>query len=147
MISAEVAAAQAKPDGGRLPTSAKSSSDVPWRRGQKLRGYYYCLQGRTNLTVEIGDVTGDEFDAVAEFTFTGGSHHAPAHGSWRMRGSYEPGKRTAKLEADGWIEQPENYALADFTGKVEPDGSLRGTVDGEGCSSFVLSIDKTPERR
>lgn len=145
-IPTEVALAEAKVDGGRPPPPSKTSSDVPWKRGQRLKGFYYCAQGKTNITLEIRDISGDDFDAVAEFAFPGGSRHPPARGAWRIRGSFEPSKRTVRLEADAWIDQPEGYVLADFSGKVEPDGSIKGTVEGDGCSTFVLNPDKTGAR-
>jgi hypothetical protein len=149
MIPTELAAAQTKPDAGRPPPLAKpASGELPWRRGQKLRGFYYCTQGKTTLTVTVDEVSGDDVDATAEFTFPGsGSRFPPARGSWRMRGSFDAGKRTVRLEADAWIDQPDDYTLVDFAGKVDPEGGIRGTVDGEGCSSFMLTVDKTTERR
>lgn len=136
-------------DGGR---SRATPSGLPVDRGERFTGYYYCAQGRTELTLVIEDVDGDDVDAIFEFTFAGNGRFDPAEGSYRMRGTYEPGTRTLRLDGDSWIDQPAGYAMVNLVGKVSPTRTITGTLTGApGCSSFSVTPSRprseAPRRR
>ncbi|MBS2016450.1 MAG: hypothetical protein JST00_26430 [Deltaproteobacteria bacterium] len=128
-------------------SSATSPSDGPLSRGDRLTGHYFCIQGRTELTLVIEDARGDEIEAIFEFVYRGGTPgHAPAEGSYRMHGTLD--RRTGKLalEAGDWIAQPQNYATVDLEGTLSTDPSgtqtYRGRVKppgGVGCSTFHVT--------
>lgn len=144
MISADAAALAV------TTTSAPSSSmkarapgDSPLQRGDRLSGHYVCAQGRTELTLVIEDVDGDDVGALFEFDYPGGGgSNAPASGSFRMHGSIDPRSRALSLDGDRWLEQPEGYAMVGLVGTVSRSGSITGNVKGPGCSSFYLDGPK-----
>lgn len=140
MLGADVVA-RAVTTTSAAPTSRvrRASTDAPFERGDRLTGHYVCAQGRTELTLVIEDVDGDEVGALFEFDYPGGGGaNAPASGSFRMRGSIDPASRAVRLEADRWIEQPDGYAMVGLVGSVSKSGSMAGTVKGPGCTSFYL---------
>lgn len=141
MISAE-AAARAVQAASAPPAHAVrahvASSDVPFVRGDRLGGHYVCGQGRTELTLVIEDIDGDDVGALFEFDYPGGGTTSPASGSFRMRGSIDPRSGALRLEGDRWIEQPDGYAMVGLVGTVSKSGSIAGTVKGPGCTTFYL---------
>lgn len=115
MISADVAAravattTPASDGGARRPSAAH---DAPFDRGDRFAGHYVCAQGRTELTLVIEDLDGEDVSAIFEFDYPGGGGaNAPASGSFRMRGSFDASSRAIHLDGDRWIEQPDGYAM------------------------------------
>lgn len=147
MISADVALASG---GDGAPTTKASlpmrlgSGDAPFERGDRLRGHYWCAQGRTELTLVIEDVDGDAVSGIFEFDYPGGGTTDPANGSFRVRGAIEsnPSARTVHLDGVGWIEQPDGYMMVGLVGTVSKTGSISGTVKGPGCTTFYLDSGK-----
>lgn len=138
---APVAVASARPDDARVHAAA---ADLPFDRGERFTGYYICAQGRTELTLVIEDIDGDDVDAIFEFTFAGSASYGPAEGSYRMRGTYEPRTRTLRLDADSWIDQAPGYQMVNLVGNVSPSRTISGRLSGApGCSTFSVS----PTRR
>jgi hypothetical protein len=140
MISAEAAALAVAPSttSAEATRSRTTSVNGPLDRGDRLNGHYWCAQGRTELTLVIEDVNGDDISAIFEFDYPGGGVAPPAGGSFRMHGSVDPGSRAVSLDGDRWIEQPDGYAMVGLVGTVSRTGSVSGTVKGPGCSTFYL---------
>lgn len=125
------------------PMRIRASSDAPFERGDRLSGHYVCAQGRTEATLVIEDVDGDDVGALFELDYPGGGgSNAPASGSFRMRGSIDPRSRVVRLEGDRWVEQPVGYVMVGLVGTVSKTGSIAGTVKGPGCTSFYLDGPK-----
>ena len=147
MISADAAALAVSTTSARSSSSpslkARTSGDSPFQRGDRLSGHYVCAQGRTELTLLIEDVDGDDVGALFEFDYPGGGgSNAPASGSFRMHGSVDPRSRAVSLDGDRWLEQPEGYVMVGLVGTVSRSGSITGNVKGPGCSSFYLDGPK-----
>lgn len=147
MISAEVAARE-------LPSSARPAdpivrarpplADAPFGRGDRLGGHYVCAQGRTELTLVIEDLEGNDVSAIFEFDYPGGGGtHTPASGSFRMHGSFDSRTRALRLDGDVWIEQPDGYVMVGLVGTVSKSGTIDGTVKGPGCSTFYLDAPRS----
>lgn len=154
MISADVALASGS-DGVPAPKASLpmrlGSGDAPFERGDRLRGHYWCAQGRTELTLVIEDVDGDAVSGIFEFDYPGGGTTEPANGSFRVRGSLESNAKSApsaastptlRLDGVGWIEQPDGYMMVGLVGTVSKTGSISGTVKGPGCTTFYLDSGK-----
>jgi hypothetical protein len=144
MLGADVVAGAASPLAS--PSASRWSRDVveaPFERGDRLSGHYVCAQGRTELTLVIEDVRGEDVGALFEFDYPGGGGaHTPASGSFRMRGSVDAGSRALRLDGDRWVEQPDGYVMVGLEGKVSRSGAVEGTVRGPGCSTFFLDGPK-----
>lgn len=149
MISADAAAravearaaSSASPE---LLVARAPSPDAPFVRGDRLGGHYVCAQGRTELTLVIEDLSGNDVSAIFEFDYPGGGGtHTPASGSYRMHGSFEPRTRSLRLEGDRWIEQPDGYVMVGLVGTVAKSGTINGTVNGPGCSTFYLDAPRS----
>jgi hypothetical protein len=129
------------PDAGH--PRAPRASDAPFGRGERFKGQYWCSQGRTELTLVIEDVDGEDVEALFEFSFPGSSTSAAAEGSYRMRGTWEARGRTLKLKGEQWIDQPTGYIMVDLSGTVGSSGVISGRVSGAPqCTTFSV----TPER-
>jgi len=148
MISADAALAAS---GGGAPESKSSppmrlgSGDAPFERGDRLRGHYWCAQGRTELTLVIEDVDGEAVSGIFEFDYPGGGTTDPANGSFRVRGALDastPSGPTLRLDGVRWIEQPDGYMMVGLVGTVSKTGSISGTVKGAGCTTFYLDSGK-----
>ena len=123
-----------------------ANADGPLDRGDRLKGQYFCAQGRTELTLVIEDLDGDEVAAIFEFDYPGGGGtSAPASGSYRMHGSFDANSHALRLDGDRWIEQPDGYVMVGLVGTVSKSGSITGTVKGPGCSTFYVSGPRRPE--
>jgi hypothetical protein len=140
MVSAD-AVARVTPTGATRAQAVtmRAASHAPLDRGDRLSGHYVCAQGRTELTLVVEDLDGDDVSALFEFDYPGGGgSHAPASGSFRMRGSVDRDSRALRLDGETWVEQPEGYAMVGLVGTVSKSGSIAGTVKGPGCSTFYL---------
>jgi hypothetical protein len=147
MISAEVAAravATTTPASTAAARRRSAAPDAPFDRGDRFAGHYVCAQGRTELTLVIEDLDGDDVSAIFEFDYPGGGGaNAPASGSFRMHGSFDARSRAVHLDGDRWIEQPDGYAMVGLVGTISKSGSIDGIVRGAGCSSFYLDAPRT----
>ncbi len=128
-----------------------ATSDGPLVKGDRLKGHYYCSQGRTELTLVIEDARADEIDAVFEFAFAGSATHKAAAGSYRMHGNLDRKSGALRLVAGDWIDQPEGHGTVDLSGVVATTGtqqSYKGSViapdRGSSCSTFLVT--KGPPR-
>jgi hypothetical protein len=148
MISAEAAAravATTTTSGEpRRSRATAATGEMPFQRGDRLSGHYMCSQGRTELTLVVEDVDGDDVSAIFEFDYAGGGggaggSHAPAGGSFRMHGAFDARSRALRLDGDRWLEQPDGYAMVGLVGTVSSTGSVSGTVKGAGCTSFYVA--------
>ena len=149
MISAEVAAlalpanASARP-GDPVVRARAPLADAPFDRGDRLGGHYVCAQGRTELTLVIEDLEGNDVSAIFEFDYPGGGGtHTPASGSFRMHGSFDSRTRALRLDGDRWIEQPDGYVMVGLVGTVSKSGTIDGIVKGPGCSTFYLDAPRS----
>lgn len=147
MISAEVAArelpASARP-GDPVARARAPLADAPFDRGDRLGGHYVCAQGRTELTLVIEDLEGNDVSAIFEFDYPGGGGtHTPASGSFRMHGSFDSRTRALRLDGDRWIEQPDGYVMVGLVGTVSKRGTIDGVVKGPGCSTFYLDAPRS----
>jgi hypothetical protein len=139
MISATPAAlAAATAPVASPPRPRLATSDAPFDRGDHLRGHYWCAQGRTELTLVIEDIDGDDVTAIFEFDYPGGGTTTPASGSYRMRGAFDMRTRALRLDPNRWLEQPDGYVMVGLVGTVSKSGSITGTVKGPGCTTFYL---------
>jgi hypothetical protein len=128
------------------PPSAAAASDLPLASGDRLFGHYICNQGKTDLTLIVEKVEGNELDVVFEFSFAGSPIKAdgtrefdPAEGSFRMRGTYEARNKRLKLLHTDWIEQPPRYFMIDLEGRLD-HGKYAGKIEGfSGCTTFEVS--------
>jgi len=147
MISADVAAqavaTTTSAESSRRPHAAAvttANGATPFVRGDRLSGHYMCSQGRTELTLVVEDVEGDDLSAIFEFDYPGGGGTStPAGGSFRMHGSFDARSRALRLDGDRWLEQPDGYVMVGLVGTVSTSGSISGTVKGPGCTTFYLA--------
>ena len=147
MITAEVAARAVSPS----TTSAEPvqrarapMADAPFDRGDRLGGHYVCAQGRTELTLVIEDLEGNDVSAIFEFDYPGGGGtHTPASGSFRMHGSFDSRTHALRLDGDRWLDQPDGYVMVGLVGTISKTGAIAGTVKGPGCSTFYLDAPKS----
>ena len=103
-------------------------------------GTYVCTQGETGMTLTIVDTAGD-LDAIVEWYEVDSNPGVPS-GAYAMEGTIDG----TELELSGteWIDQPEDYVMADITAELDTSGAtprLEGTVVGERCSD--LSLEQT----
>jgi hypothetical protein len=137
------AASAAYADAGVL---VSAGADGPLRRGDRLKGHYWCAQGRTELTLVIEDLQGDAVAAIFEFDYPGSPANAGAEGSFRMRGTFDVRTGALELKADRWIDRPDGYVAVDLVGKLSQRGSVTGRVIGPGCSTFALTGAQSQSR-
>lgn len=133
------------PEPKSVPMAA-ATRDGPLASGDRLTGHYTCSQGRTELTLVIEEVRGDEVFAVFDFNYRGGtSGHAPAAGRYRMHGTLDRQSGELPLEADEWIDQPSGYVTVDLEGTLTTAGgtqTYKGRVKaprGSTCSTFYVT--------
>ena len=143
MISADAAAravaTTTSADARRLRGGGVASNGSPFERGDRLSGHYMCSQGRTELTLFVEDIEGDDVSVIFEFDYPGGGASSPAGGSFRMHGSFDAQSRAIRLDGDRWLEQPDGYVMVGLVGTVSKTGSITGTVKGPGCTTFYVA--------
>jgi len=133
--------------GGKPMPLAPAAGDAPFAAGDRLTGSYTCTQGRTELTLVIEDVRGDDVSVVFEFAYRGATPgHAAASGRYRMQGTLDRKTGKLDLEAGDWIEQPNGYVTVDLEGTIATDASglqtYKGRVippPGGGCTTFHVT--------
>jgi len=120
------------------PTAATASAASPvvmaFADGQTWNGTYTCTQGLTGVALHITHVSGNDVEAVFDFTVPS----AP-NGKYKMSGVYAPGTRHLRLEPGAWIVQPKGYGPVPVDATVSADGkSYSGRIDAQGCSDFAV---------
>ena len=150
MISANALALAVPPTSSTAPAarSRLGASEAPFDRGDHLRGHYWCAQGRTELTLVIEDIDGNDVSAIFEFDYPGGgtTSTSPASGSYRMRGAFDMHTHALRLDPHRWVEQPDGYVMVGLVGTVSKSGSISGTVKGPGCTTFYLDGKRPKEQ-
>lgn len=125
-----------------------AAADAPFERGDRFAGHYVCAQGRTELTLVIEDLDGDDVAAIFEFDYPGGGGaNTPANGSFRMHGSFDARTGALRLDGDRWLDQPDGYAMVGLVGTLSKSGSIDGTVKGPGCSTFYVAPPASRAKR
>ena len=105
------------------------------------RGHYVCTQGVTALTLTIKRDEENRLTASFAFHAHPGNPNIPS-GEFGMTGKPGPTPRHLALHARSWIKQPASYVTVGLDGDYDPaTGYFRGTVDGPGCSTFLLQRD------
>lgn len=111
------------------------------------RGTYDCAQGLTGINLTIRQGFGSAVDAVFHFYAVPQNPGVPT-GCFKMRGRLDPYTREFSLTSDNgqWIVRPPDYVVVNFHGSLGADGrSMRGRVEGPGCSQFDLQrLDRPP---
>ncbi len=123
-----------------LAASMKAAAD--W--SGTWRGRYICAQGATGLTLTIR--SSGEGLVTASFSFYPLPENGlAASGEFGMRGTVSAEDADhLRLAARGWVKRPFGYVTVDLDGRYDGrSGEYAGTVDGPGCSSFVLRRDMT----
>jgi hypothetical protein len=120
------------------PKAATASAAIPvviaFADGQTWNGTYTCAQGLTGVALHITHVSGNDVEAVFDFTVPS----AP-NGKYKMSGVYAPGTRHLRLEPGAWIVQPTGYGPVPVDATVSADGkSYSGRIDAQGCSDFAV---------
>jgi hypothetical protein len=104
------------------------------------RGTYGCPQGLTGVSLTIRQRFGSAVDAVFHFYAVPQNPGVPT-GCFRMQGRLGADTQEFSLTSDNgqWIVRPYNYIVVNFHGRLSGDGSsMRGRVEGPGCSDFDL---------
>jgi hypothetical protein len=111
------------------------------------RGTYGCAQGLTGVNLTIRQRAGSAVDAVFHFYAVPQNPGVPT-GCFRMQGRLGANTHEFSLTSDNgqWIVRPGNYVVVNFHGRLSGDGrSMRGLVEGPGCSEFDLQrLDEPP---
>jgi len=98
------------------------------------KGHYFCLQGRTSLTLKI-NLAQKNADAIFEFVTD-----KNVKGSFNMSGSFDKDNKTIDLYGKDWIEQPGRFLVVDLKGTFNDNFStLSGSILTDGCSTFEVS--------
>ena len=82
------------------------------------------------------EVSQGTLQAIFEF------HHEPTsvHGSYRMRGSFDPETGRVELMHDSWVRRPMGYDMSDLEGRLR-GGTLKGRILTKGCGSFTATLE------
>jgi hypothetical protein len=107
-------------------------------------GTYVCIQGLTNLRLEIKAQSPNDVDAVFNFSAHPSNPLVPS-GSFRMKGTYtafnsqnRPG--LLYLQGTSWIQQPPGWGTVNLRGNIFfSEGKISGDVETPGCSKFELT--------
>jgi hypothetical protein len=136
VLDASVAIADAgAPKTATADAGAAAAGDaIAFSGGQTWSGSYVCTQGKTNVQLHISRVTGNNVEAVFDFTVP----NAP-NGKYKMSGVYAPATRHLRLNAGEWIVQPAGYGTVPVDATVSADGkAYTGKVVASGCSDFSV---------
>ncbi len=100
------------------------------------QGDYDCAQGVTGLTLILNISNTGQAQALFEF------HSVPANptvptGCFQMSGSLDTAGNLNLLPG-AWLLQPPSYVTVGLIGNLDGQ-TLRGTVIGPGCSTFLLT--------
>lgn len=102
-------------------------------------GSYECLQGFTDLTLDVVHDLGDD-SVAAEFAFGPSSDNPDVpEGRFAMRGQFEALAFTLTLTPTQWIQAPEGYGMIGFDAFYDPiTDSLSGWIDDPACGELTL---------
>jgi hypothetical protein len=114
-------------------TGAEALAAGPAR--QVWQGEYDCAQGVTGLTLTLDIGQGGQVRGLFDF-YPVVENPAVPHGCFQMSGSLDGTGHLALVPGD-WLLQPPLYVAVGLAG-VLSGGSLGGTIDGPGCSVFLL---------
>jgi hypothetical protein len=109
-------------------------------------GTYDCAQGLTGVNLTIRQGFGTAVEAVFHFYAVPQNPGVPT-GCFRMTGRHDPYTHAFSLVSDEsqWIVHPPDYLVVNFQGTLGVDGrSMRGRVEGPGCTSFDLQRLERP---
>jgi uncharacterized Zn finger protein (UPF0148 family) len=109
----------------------------PFQSGRSWEGYYICGQGKTNLVLEITDVSGNNIEAIFHF------NHSPsrAKGSFVLKGGYDPSNNGIAFTPHNWIERPSGYSTVGMKGNIlENPKRYEGNIIHPNCGSFSLTM-------
>ena len=101
-------------------------------------GTYVCLQGLTDLELQIGGVENISSPTeTLQATFTFQVPGTPLKGSFSMSGNYTADSQLLNLAPSGAENLPPGYVTVGLTGRLTGN-TISGNVDGPGCSSFSV---------
>lgn len=122
------------------PTPAVNAPETntnPFQSGRRWEGHYFCGQGKTNLVLEITDVSGNNVEAIFHF------NHSPsrAKGSFVLKGKYDPSNNGIAFAPHNWIERPSGYSTVGMKGNIlENPKRYEGNIIYPNCGSFSLTM-------
>lgn len=121
------------------PPAPLRNQPNPFRNDQYWDGSYTCAQGETDLTLHITRVNGNDVDAEFQFEVVSNG----TSGSYRVMGTYDPGRATIAFRAGAWISRPAGYEPVDLHGVVNTNGErVEGTIDHTGCGAFTIDLEE-----
>lgn len=122
-------------------TTKNESGELPLQSGQNWQGYYVCAQGKTDLTLKIGDVfnTTDSgvFDVNAVFDFRSGR----CVGQFNLSGQYSATTQKLVFAPGKWINNPCRYGAVGMDGSISNDNSQFSGKIPE-CNEFNVKLKK-----
>lgn len=123
--------------GGAAATGEPESGSPEFREiAGEWVGSYTCAQGDTGLTLTVENTGRTEFEFYSIRT-----NVTPESGRFEMQASVV-GDRV-EFDRVRWLEQPAGYLMVDLVATDIEDDTMRGTVDGAGCSTFRVSRDRS----
>jgi len=118
---------------------AEDYNKIPLSDGQIWTGYYYCSQGKTNLTLKITKVSQNTIYAYFDFNYSDGK----AYGKFLIEGKYYPKDRVLQFVPGKWVLNPFNFMAVGMSGNISNDGKYyEGKITHSSCGQFHLSSDK-----
>jgi hypothetical protein len=100
-------------------------------------GTYTCNQGLTGMKMTITGSSDNNLQATVDFYSVSSNPDVP-NGSYVMTGDYSS-SGSLVLTPDHWIDQPPGYQMVGFSSPGPSGGSMQGTVQYDGCSTFSVS--------
>jgi len=120
-------------------TTKNESGELPLQTGQNWQGYYVCAQGKTDLTLKIGDVfnTTDSgvYDVNAVFDFRSGK----CVGQFSLSGQYSAATQKLVFAPGKWINNPCRYGAVGMDGSISDDNSQFSGKIPE-CNEFKVKL-------
>ncbi|WP_432908699.1 hypothetical protein [Nocardia sp. CA-290969] len=99
-------------------------------------GSYTCAQGDTGLTLTV------ESSGRSIFEFHPlGADNAAESGSFEMLATADGDQ--VEFDQVRWIEHPTGYLMVDLVATDITGDTMRGNVDGAGCTTFRVSRDRS----
>jgi hypothetical protein len=107
----------------------------------RWRGTYVCNQGVTGLQLTVRRSETGEVAAVFSFFPVPENPDVP-DGAFDMSGKLGPQRNRLQLFGRMWINAPPRYLMVGLDGVYdEATGEYSGSVDGVGCTKFILRRD------
>lgn len=99
-------------------------------------GAYVCPQGRTGVTLTFVAKGGGSPSFTGTFAFYAlPENPGVPSGSFAIAGTLDPGDEYFWVSGQRWIQQPDFYEMASFSGTIAGD-ILTGTIDDDGCTAI-----------